>query len=46
VICCKKLGRRDEARAALRRAAALASNEKERALLSQRALEWDLGVIT
>jgi predicted RNA polymerase sigma factor len=35
----QKLGQRDEARAALRRAAALAGNEKERALLAQRAQE-------
>jgi len=42
----QKLGRRDEARAVLRRAAALAENDKERALLMQRVLEWDLGVIT
>lgn len=33
----QKLGRRDEARAALQRAAALAGNEKERALLAQRS---------
>lgn len=33
----QKLGRRDEARAVLHRAAALADNEKERALLVQRA---------
>lgn len=33
----QKLGRRDEARAALHRAAALVGNEKERALLAQRA---------
>ncbi|OQW88289.1 MAG: RNA polymerase subunit sigma-24 [Rhodoferax ferrireducens] len=33
----QKLGRQDEARAALHRAAALAGNEKERALLAQRA---------
>lgn len=33
----QKLGRRDEARTALHRAAALADNEKERALLVQRA---------
>ncbi|OGB77200.1 MAG: RNA polymerase subunit sigma-24 [Burkholderiales bacterium RIFOXYC12_FULL_60_6] len=35
----QKLGRRDEARAALHRAAALAGNDKERALLVQRAQE-------
>jgi RNA polymerase sigma factor (sigma-70 family) len=35
----QKLGRRDEAQAALHRAAALAGNEKERALLAQRARE-------
>jgi RNA polymerase sigma factor (sigma-70 family) len=34
----QKLGHRDEAGAVLQRAAALASNEKERTLLSQRAL--------
>jgi RNA polymerase sigma factor (sigma-70 family) len=34
----QKLGRRDEAGAVLQRAAALASNEKERTLLAQRAL--------
>ena len=37
----QKLGQGDEARAALRRAAALAGNEKERALLVQRAQELD-----
>jgi predicted RNA polymerase sigma factor len=34
----QKLGRRDEAGAVLQRAATLASNEKERTLLAQRAL--------
>jgi predicted RNA polymerase sigma factor len=34
----QKLGRRDQAVAVLQRAAALASNEKERTLQSQRAL--------